>query len=570
MTQHARPHLQTHTRSKNHSAVAGAAYRLGLRLVDERTGICHDFRKRKVGEEIVRALTVAPAGAPSWATNPAQLWNRVERAEKRKDAQVARDYRIPIPLGLTDDQAGNLAEEMARFIANELHTPVSIGLHRDADRDVLGEVKPDDKQGFHAHLYFPTRSLAEVAGGVDEDGSAEGGAAATPKVKWGPAAAILMDDGEPSGFGLKFAMHSSKQGVREFVESLNTKWADLANQYTGVVGLTADYDHRSYKRMGLNLTPQPTMGRAVAAMERQGVSTVKGDRLKEALAMAEVYTKVHAAELKVQHAQAVSDRAREGAKTNVQVTTGPTLTTFANVLPRLEQRRQKGIPVAKGALGSMTARFHAASSKHMTRSEREALERALFWVHLLERILATVSAMQVEADQLTKKRMQAKAELLTAQFNIEQSREHRGLAARKLQEWEKSHAWRLKVNKLAGQGSTAEHQQLRSRVKVFNDQVQSMKKNIRFYQQESDAASNELNALTVKQIEVEAKFQKRLRNLRDLGPDFEPRMLAAASVEQRQLLVAQMKKSDGGNVDDTILTDEPTGLDVERKSTLKM
>ncbi len=140
MSQHARPHLQTHTRSKNHSAVAGAAYRLGLRLLDERTGISHDFRKRKVGEEIVRALTVAPPGAPAWATNPAQLWNRVERAEKRKDAQVARDYRIPIPLGLTDDQAGNLAEEMARFIANELHTPVSIGLHRDADRGGLGVV----------------------------------------------------------------------------------------------------------------------------------------------------------------------------------------------------------------------------------------------------------------------------------------------------------------------------------------------------------------------------------------------------------------------------------------------
>ncbi len=107
------------------------------------------------------------------------------------------------------------------------------------------------------------------------------------------------------------------------------------------------------------------MGRAVAAMERQGISTVKGDRLKEALAMAEVYTKVHAAELKVQHAQAVSDRAREGAKTNVQATAAPTPTDIARVLPRLEQRRQKGIPVAKGALGSMAARFHAAYSKHL-------------------------------------------------------------------------------------------------------------------------------------------------------------------------------------------------------------
>lgn len=62
-TAHARPELPSHNR-KEHSAVAGAAYRLGLRLFDERTGEWHDYRKRAIGEEIVRALTVAPPGAP--------------------------------------------------------------------------------------------------------------------------------------------------------------------------------------------------------------------------------------------------------------------------------------------------------------------------------------------------------------------------------------------------------------------------------------------------------------------------------------------------------------------------
>lgn len=88
MSQHARPHLQAHTRSSGHSA---AAYRLGLRLYDRRTGKWHDFRKRKLGEEIVRAVTVAPFGAPDWATDPDELWNRAEAVEKRKDAQVARE-----------------------------------------------------------------------------------------------------------------------------------------------------------------------------------------------------------------------------------------------------------------------------------------------------------------------------------------------------------------------------------------------------------------------------------------------------------------------------------------------
>lgn len=64
MSRHARPHLETHSRSAGHSAVAGVAYRLGLRLYDKRTDTWRDYRKLQLGEEIVLALTVAPPGAP--------------------------------------------------------------------------------------------------------------------------------------------------------------------------------------------------------------------------------------------------------------------------------------------------------------------------------------------------------------------------------------------------------------------------------------------------------------------------------------------------------------------------
>lgn len=124
---HARPHLEVHTRSKGHSAVAGVAYHLGLRLYDERQQCWHDYRKRALGEEVVMAMTVAPHSAPEWASDPAQLWNAFELTEKRKDSQVARDYRIPIPLGLDDERAGRLAEKLARFIMSELGPLSSLG-----------------------------------------------------------------------------------------------------------------------------------------------------------------------------------------------------------------------------------------------------------------------------------------------------------------------------------------------------------------------------------------------------------------------------------------------------------
>jgi hypothetical protein len=554
---HARPHLEVHSRSKGHSSVAGCAYRLGLRLFDERAGVWHDYRKRELGEEIVRTLTIAPPNAPAWATDPAQLWNKVELAEKRKDGQVARDYRIPIPHGLSDQDAGDLAGEMARFICDELHVPVSLGLHRDADRDALGNPKPSDKQGFHAHLYFPTRPVLSDTDGDNGKGKAD------------ISSSFFASSESKKDFGPKLHEFSKMHLGAAFIELLNCKWSELATDYARKTGSDLTYQFKSYKRLGVNITPQPTLGRSATAMERRGIYTNKGDSLREALVMAQVYEKAHAAELNVQHAQAVSDRAREGAKTNVQATTAPTPTGIAKVLPRLEQRRH-GVPVAKGSLGSMTARFHAASSKHMTQSEREALERALFWVHLLERILAIVSAMQVEADRLSKKRMQAKAELLTAQYNIEQSREHRALAHANLRKWERANSFKLKVAKITRQSGSSDHQKLQSKFRLFDDQVQSFKRDVRFHQQESDAARDELNGVAVKMLEQEAKLQKALGNLRSLGPDFEPRMLAAASPEQKALLVALVKKFEGGEAGQGIASDESAKLDVERKSTLKM
>lgn len=199
MLRHARPHLEIHTRSKGHSAVAGVAYRLGLKLWDEHLQRWHDYTRRSVGEEVVMSMTVAPDGAPAWASDPAQLWNAVELAEKRKDSQVARDYRVPVPLGLDDKRAGELAERLARFIMGELGTPVSVGLHRDADTDALGQVKPPDRQGYHAHLYFPSRPL------VIQQAEVDGGEA-------GEAAAVL---------GARHPMLASKALGRGMVETFN-------------------------------------------------------------------------------------------------------------------------------------------------------------------------------------------------------------------------------------------------------------------------------------------------------------------------------------------------------------
>ncbi len=440
MHAHARPHLETHNRAKGHSSVAGAAYRLGLRLYDERQKKWHDFRRRKLGEEIVRALTVAPKDAPAWATDPEKLWNRVEARENRKDAQVARDYRIPIPFGLSDQQAGDLAEEMAWYIATNLNVPVSMGLHRDADRDVLGVVKPNDKQGFHAHLYFPTRKLAKV----EDDGEGEAG----------------------KPFGAKLTLLSNKRTSAAFVESLNQKWAELANTYRSDQGLSADYDHRSYRRMGVSKDAEPTMGQAVTAMERNGLGTRKGSQLKDARNLARVFEHVHAEELKAQHKKAKADVVRERKAKR------PTVTALG-IASRLQARR-----VGKGylRLGPLASKLRATLPPPKSKSDQEALARSLILADIIEEILRSIRsartqirAFQAEIDEATTQR-------LGSEFEVDEGRRERARAIRRLKDWEQTHPWRRRASKLDGSKAAQERAAMRADIDMQNERVQIEKK----------------------------------------------------------------------------------------------
>ena len=84
--------VQIISRSQGKSSVAAAAYRAGEKIKDERTGRIYDYSFRdKVEKEIL-----APERAPSWVFDRKKLWNEVEKAEKRKDAQLAREINVAL------------------------------------------------------------------------------------------------------------------------------------------------------------------------------------------------------------------------------------------------------------------------------------------------------------------------------------------------------------------------------------------------------------------------------------------------------------------------------------------
>jgi hypothetical protein len=536
-TKHARPHLETHNRAEGHSAVRGAAYRLGLKLTDERTGLVHDFRKRKLGEEIVRAITIAPPGAPGWATDPQVLWNRVEAAERRKDAQLARDYRVPIPFGLTDEQAGALAEDIARYISDALLVPVSIGLHRDADRDALGNVKPNEKQGFHAHLFFPTRAL--------DMGQADGSAA-----------------GGNTGFGPKLTMLSNKRTSSEWVELLNSRWAELSNLYLAAANKAEVIDHRSYVRQGVEAVPQPKMGVAATAMERKGMTTARGDVLREALVMSEVQRRVQDAtrtalqagrDVRVVSLANSAERTASAAAVTARARPATVIPVVANpkIIMARPQRMVRTSAIPKETLAQKVA---AAGPKPTNAAEQQALERAVQLVQILEGFLQTAVAQMKEHANLAEQVRRAQSSTLDMQYQIDRSRAARESARRVVRDLTALHPIRVR---LAQTGLPVKDPRQANLVSLarHDRHVQEGKGVVRTLRATEAQALREAKQAKAELDRRKASLQEAVVNLANDNAGMLPQVLTFLPEDSARLVREAMKAAGGDDADGTVVDD---------------
>lgn len=140
--------VQPVKRSDGRSVVAMAAYRAGERLRDERRGMDVDFSRRR---GVVHAEILAPEGAAEWLLDRATLWNGVERMEKRRDAQLAREINMALPHELSADEQLALVRE---FVLEHF---VTLGMVADIAIHAPVVEKGDDPRNFHAHILLTMR-----------------------------------------------------------------------------------------------------------------------------------------------------------------------------------------------------------------------------------------------------------------------------------------------------------------------------------------------------------------------------------------------------------------------------
>ena len=137
------------SRSAGRSATAAAAYRVGERIEDHRTGLTFDYRARG-GVDHVEIL--APAHAPEWAQDRAALWNAVEAAETRKNSQVAREIRVALPAELDHGQRVELVRDFCQRQFVDRGMVADIALHAPG--------REGDDRNHHAHILLTTREIA--------------------------------------------------------------------------------------------------------------------------------------------------------------------------------------------------------------------------------------------------------------------------------------------------------------------------------------------------------------------------------------------------------------------------
>lgn len=218
------------SRKTGRSALACAAYRAASRLHDERHGEVHDYTRKRGCEH---AEIIAPEHAPEWVTDRERLWNEVEAAEKRKDAQLAREVQLSLPHELTAAQRLELVQS---FVREEF---VSRGMV--ADIAIHAPGREGDDRNHHAHVMLSMRE-------IDAD-----------------------------GFGKKAREWNDRGQLEHWREA----WAEHQNRTLERHGHEARVDHRSLEDQGIDREPQQHMGPTASAMEQFGKASRIGEENRE-------------------------------------------------------------------------------------------------------------------------------------------------------------------------------------------------------------------------------------------------------------------------------------------------
>ncbi|MDY6307992.1 MAG: MobA/MobL family protein [Oribacterium sp.] len=261
--------------SGGHSAVEQSGYICREKMYSEYDGQTY---YPKYEEDLVHNEVLLPENAPEEYKDPAKLWNSVEMAEKGKEAQLARTWRIELPNQWTYQFAIMFVRALCERLLVSKGMCVQFAIH-DSEND-------KGQRNLHCHIMMTLRS-------IDEQG------------KWMPKQKkiYLRDEN-----GERIPVIDKKTGQQKVDKQNRKQWkcttektndwdnkdngklwrkelADAINAANAELSLTEDHwEHRSFKEQGIDIIPQIHLGEKASAMERAGIHTIRGDINRDIIA----------------------------------------------------------------------------------------------------------------------------------------------------------------------------------------------------------------------------------------------------------------------------------------------
>lgn len=254
------------SRGNGANAIAAAAYRSGAKLKDYRTGEVKYYRSKC--REVVYHDIVLPAGAPTRFKNQEILWNDVEEHTKRRDGQLAREYRIALQNEFTKEDNIDCLNQFAKKLAEDGQI-VDISYHQ-------------KKGNPHAHLLCPVMSIA--------GGKWQSKRMSTFKLqknfKTGELERIPVINpktgkqktrhGKKVWVREEIKTQSVEWGTKDYLQKVRALWADVVNKKFKEKQFEIRISEKSYEDRHIDKIPTMHLGPAVATLQKKGIATIRG------------------------------------------------------------------------------------------------------------------------------------------------------------------------------------------------------------------------------------------------------------------------------------------------------
>lgn len=169
---------------------------------------------------VIQTVILNPDYAPPFATDTQSLWSAANRCERRRDAQIAREFVVSLPRELSRDQQLKVVVEWAQ---KEL-----------VSRGMVVEISQHDPEGAgnpHCHLLCTLRRV-------------EGDHLSAKKER--------------------------EWNKTEMLVHWRESWEQFANNALAAAGRPERVDCRSLKDQGVDKVPEPKIGPAATALKKTG------------------------------------------------------------------------------------------------------------------------------------------------------------------------------------------------------------------------------------------------------------------------------------------------------------